>query len=214
MYRRCMRILLWAGKARPKMARSPQQEDSLETTLLCRSGCTQEEHQLLCENGERRDRAGRPNRGQPERTGPLAEHAAGVLRRSYGGDPVQRLDLRSSESPGSAGKGGRSDHAESDLCLQKEKRPDRRAENRRPAALRSDPGMLHGAAGDARTAASAAVSQPVDATVGAHEEPHRRAADGNRNQLQRRATARTAVLPAAAGRMSVWMYTRRASATV
>src|SRR5947209_13326064 len=199
MYR-LTRILLWAKKVRPgKLAHNPRQEDSLGNSLLCRSGYSQEDDQLLRQDTERRDRQGREHRLPPERTGALAAQYAKALDGGDGSDAVHRLDLRPAESRRSAGDGGRSFHAEGHLRLQEEERPGGRAQDRRPAALRSAPRKLYGAAGGPRTAADSALSQSAGTANGADEEPHCRVSDGDRKRVRQPPPARQEILRAAAG---------------
>ena len=74
---------------------------------------------------------------------------------------------------------------------QVEERQSGRAEDRRPAALRSFAGVLYGAEQGARPAAGASLSQPDREAVHANEEPYRRAADGDGNAIQQTAAARS-----------------------
>src|SRR5262249_5056845 len=74
--------------------------------------------------------------------------------------------------------------AESHRGGQEEERQSRRAYDRGSAAVQSPAGVLHGASGDPRFAAGAALPQSGGARGDADEEPDRWSAHGNRDSVQ------------------------------
>jgi hypothetical protein len=153
-------------------AQKSQLGEPHECYPLYRIGRTQENHQLLHEDGRRPDR-------------------------SVWGDgshAVQRLDLRHLEALRAAAGDGSSGEDEGHHCRQKEERYDRCTDDRGPAALRSVAHLLCVAAGDARSQAAAAVSQYGGAAVGTHAEQDGWSADGERQHLRQNQTAREEIL--------------------
>src|SRR5437773_7639710 len=71
---------------------------SSRTYVLHRTGCSQEDDQLLRQGCERSGSPGRPDRSNTLGTGRLDEDASATLDRSHGSNDFHRLDLRSSRS--------------------------------------------------------------------------------------------------------------------
>src|SRR5216110_1715444 len=108
---------------------------SSRTYVLHRTGCSQEDDQLLREGCERSGSAGRQGWGNPLGTGRLDEDASATLDGGNGSHDFHRLDLRSSTSTRAAGKGSASADAARHRCGQEEKRSDRCRQDRRLPAL-------------------------------------------------------------------------------
>src|SRR5512143_156229 len=72
---------------------------SSTTYVLHRTGCTQEDDQLLREGRRRPDRARRKNRGDAARPGLLDAGASSTLDGGDGSNHLYGLDLRSSAAP-------------------------------------------------------------------------------------------------------------------
>src|SRR5438309_4932095 len=64
--------------------------------MYYRTGCSQEDDQLLRQGCERSGSPGRPDRSNTLGTGRLDVDASATLDRSHGSNDFQRLDLRSS----------------------------------------------------------------------------------------------------------------------
>src|SRR5256884_7659232 len=81
---------------------------SSRTYVLHRTGCSQEDDQLLRQGCERSGSPGRPDRSNTLGTGRLDEDASAALDRSHGSNDFHRPDLRSSAPARSAGEGSAS----------------------------------------------------------------------------------------------------------
>src|SRR4051812_4835457 len=106
-----------------------------ECDSLYRIRCTQETCQLLCQNGEWRDRRGRQTSSTACGSEAVGHNTAAALARSDGSDAVQCLDLRHAEAVWRAPGDGTSGKAEGHHRRQEEERQNRRAHDCRPAAL-------------------------------------------------------------------------------
>src|SRR5881398_4103083 len=108
---------------------------SSRTYVLHRTGCSQEDDQLLRQGCERSGSPGRPDRSNTLGTGRLDEDASATLDGGDGSHDFHRLDLRPSASACSAGEGSASADAARHRSGQEEKRSDRRRQDRRLLAL-------------------------------------------------------------------------------
>src|SRR2546428_5441289 len=116
---------------------------SSRTYVLHRTGCSQEDDQLLRQGCERSGSPGRPDRSNTLGTGRLDEDSSATLDRGDGSNDFYRLDLRSSASACSAGEGSASADAARHRCGQEEERSHRCRQDRRLPALRLPAGMPH-----------------------------------------------------------------------
>src|SRR4029077_1968399 len=94
------------------------------TYVLHRARCSQEDDQLLRQGCERSGSPGRQGWGNAMGTGRLDEDASATLDGGDGSHDFRRLDLRSSTSTRSAGKGSASPDAARHRRGQKEERSD------------------------------------------------------------------------------------------
>src|SRR5256886_3878279 len=170
---------------------------SSRTYVLHRTGCSQEDDQLLRQGCERSGSPGRPDRSNALGTGRLDEDASATLDRSHGSHDFHRLDLRSSAPARSAGEGSASADAARHRCGQEEERSHRCRQDRRLPALRLPTGMPHGIHRDSRQTPNPALPTPAGAPDGADEESDLRSADGNRSEPQQAAAAQSGVFPRA-----------------
>src|SRR6266516_4534630 len=170
---------------------------SSRTYVLHRTGCSQEDDQLLRQGCERSGSPGRPDRTNTLGTGRLDEDASATLDRSHGSNDFHRLDLRSSAPARSAGEGSASADAARHRCGQEEERSHRCRQDRRLPALRLPAGMPHGIHRDSRQTPNPALPTPAGAPDGADEESDLRSADGNRSEPQQAAAAQSGVFPRA-----------------
>src|SRR5579871_2676997 len=177
-----------------------QTQGGSSTYVLHRPGRAQEDHQLLREESERRDSFGRRRECHADRAGRVVAHAAAALDRRVGSDAVHQLDLRSLETVRRRAEGGASGDAAGHRRIEKEKRPSRRAQDRRSAALRSAAGMLHGAERVSRAAPRPALSKPSGEAGRADEEQTGWPVDGDRRELQQGKTSSEALFRRAAAR--------------
>src|SRR2546425_7575743 len=168
---------------------------SSRTYVLHRTGCSQEDDQLLRQGCERSGSAGRPDRSNTLGTGRLDEDASATLDRSHGSNDFHRLDLRPSAPARSAGEGSASADAARDHSCQEEERSHRCRQDRRLPALRLPAGMPHGIHRDSRQTPNPALPTPAGAPDGADEESDLRSADGNRSEPQQAAAAQSGVFP-------------------
>src|SRR4029077_13418094 len=97
---------------------------SSRTYVLHRTGCSQEDDQLLRQRCEWSGPARRPDRSNAMRTRRLDEDSPSTMDGSHGGNDFQRLDLRSSAATRSAGEGGASVDAARHRSGQEEDRID------------------------------------------------------------------------------------------
>src|SRR6266705_4242091 len=111
------------------------QGGSSRTYVLHRTGCSQEDDQLLRQGCERSGSQGRQGWGNAMGTGRLDEHASATLDGGDGSHHFHRLDLRSSTSTRSAGEGSASADAARHRCGQEEERSDRCWQDRGLPAL-------------------------------------------------------------------------------
>src|SRR5947208_5458448 len=95
------------------------------TYVLHRTGCTQEEHQLLREGRERSNSSARQSGGNTLGTRYMDEDSSAAVDCGHGSDHLHRLELRLLETARSRGKGGAPAHATRDRRIQEEERPDR-----------------------------------------------------------------------------------------
>src|SRR5712691_2411445 len=102
-----------------------------QTYVLHRTGCSQENDQLLRQGCERSGSPGRPDRSNTLGTGRLDEDSSATLDRSHGSNDFHRLDLRSSAPARSAGEGSASADAARHRCGQEEERSHRCRQDRR-----------------------------------------------------------------------------------
>ena len=109
---------------------------SSRTYVLHRTGCSQEDDQLLRQGCKRSGSPGRPGRSDPLGTGQLDEESSSTLDGGHGSNDFHRLDLRSSAAACSAGEGSASADAARHRRGQEEERSDRCRQNRRLPALR------------------------------------------------------------------------------
>src|SRR5579864_741797 len=168
----------------------PSGEQQHEHHSLYRIRRTQEKRELLYQAGRRDHRGGRESGGAARRFTAMGETVATAVGRGDGGNIVQRLDLRHTETiRDEVGDGAPAD-AGSDHGSQEEERRDRRQQAERSVASQSTAELLRGHTTDSRTAADAAVSQPSGLRGGADEESYQRAADGNGSGVQPTAAAR------------------------
>src|ERR1700681_644144 len=93
---------------------------SSRTYVLHRTGCSQEDDQLLPQRWEWSGPAGGQDRSNPMRTRRLDEDSPPPMDGSHGGNDFHRLDLRSSAATRSAGEGGASIDAACDCSGQEE----------------------------------------------------------------------------------------------
>src|SRR5713226_7649573 len=93
---------------------------SSRTYVLHRTGCSQEDDQLLRQGCERSGAPGRQDWGNTMGTGRLAEHASATLDRGHGSHDFHGLDLRSSASTRSTSEGSASADAARHRCGQEE----------------------------------------------------------------------------------------------
>src|SRR5579871_374403 len=177
-----------------------QTQGGSSTYVLHRPGRAQEDHQLLREESERRDSFGMRRECHADRAGRVVAHAAAALDRRVGSDAVHQLDLRSLETVRRRAEGGASGDAAGHRRIEKEKRPSRRAQDRRSAALRSAAGMLHGAERVSRAAPRPALSKPSGEAGRADEEQTGWPVDGDRRELQQGKTSSEALFRRAAAR--------------
>src|SRR5438874_12311791 len=98
---------------------------SSRTYVLHRTGCSQENDQLLRQGCERSGSPSRPDRSNTLGTGRLDEDASATLERGDGSNDFHRLDLRSSTSACSTGEGGASADAARHRYGQEEERSHR-----------------------------------------------------------------------------------------
>src|SRR5256886_4786640 len=90
------------------------------TYVLHRTGCSQEDDQLLRQGCQRSGSPGRPGRSNTLGTGRLDEDASATLGGGHGSNDFHRLDLRSSTSACAAGEGSASPDAARHRCGQEE----------------------------------------------------------------------------------------------
>src|ERR1022692_4428011 len=172
-----------------ELIQSQTQGGSSKLYVLHRPGPTQEDNQLLHQERRRRDARRRHHRRPAAGAQRLAGHFATTLDRSHGSDAVHRLDLRLPEATRRGLEGGASANAAGHRGSQEEERSGGRPHDRRPVALQSAAGMLHGAQRVSRAAAHPAVSKPAGKAKRSDEESDRRLVDGNRGHLQQRKTS-------------------------
>src|SRR5216684_8100952 len=84
---------------------------SSRTYVLHRTGCSQEDDQLLRQGCQRSGSPGRPGRSDPLGTGQLDEESSATLDGGDGSNDFHRLDLRSSAAACSAGESSASTDA-------------------------------------------------------------------------------------------------------
>src|SRR5436190_16984302 len=155
---------------------------SSRTYVLHRTGCSQEDDQLLRQGCERSGSPGRPDRSNTLGTGRLDEDASATLDRSHGSNDFHRLDLRSSAPARSAGEGSASADAARHRCGQEEERSHRCRQDRRLPALRLPAGMPHGIHRDSRQTPNPALPTPAGAPDGADEESDLRSTGVSHNK--------------------------------
>src|ERR1017187_7682377 len=180
-------------------AQKPQSGEPNEHQTLYRIRRSQEKHQLLRQDRRRQDHRGRQTAGYAPGAAGVGAEAHGTLARRDGSDAVQQLDLRRAETLCRRARNGEPLDDESHRRGQEEERQTGCPEDRRPGALQSAPGLLRGSAGDARSAAVAALPEPGGGAGGADEEPNERAVDGSGRGIQQTTTARGQVFQRVAG---------------
>src|SRR5262249_38473662 len=151
---------------------------------------TQETHQLLCQNGNRRDHRRRKADGGARDLAAMGGESVPALAWSDGSDAVQCLDLRHTEALWGVAGDGPSRDAEGDYRGQEEERSHRCAHDCRSGALQFAAHLLRSLIGDSRTTSSAALPQSRGARVGRHAEPNRWSVNGNGHSVPKRETAR------------------------
>src|SRR6185437_14040569 len=160
---------------------------------------TQETHQFLQQNCRWRSLSGREADCAAFGVARMGEPASGALARSYGSDPIQRVDLRHAETlRGTFGDGTSSD-AEGNQRRKEEERPNRRTHHCRHGALQPAANLLCSHTRDSRASSPAALPQSSDTRVGAHAEQDRRPVDGVGYTLCQRKTAWPEILRQLAG---------------
>src|ERR1700730_10299176 len=90
------------------------------TYVLHRTGCSQEDDQLLCQGRERSGPSGRQGWGNALGAGRLDEDSSSTRDGGHEGNDFYRLDLRSSAAARAAGEGGSSADAACDRSGQEE----------------------------------------------------------------------------------------------
>src|SRR5713226_1501305 len=93
------------------------------TYVLHRTGCSQEDDQLLRQGCERASSSGRPGRSNTQGTGRLDEESSATLDGGDGSNDFHRLDLRSSAAACSAGESSASTDAARHRCGQNRRLP-------------------------------------------------------------------------------------------
>ena len=164
--------------------------------VLHRTGCSQEDDQLLREGCER---SGSPGRQRSEQRANELDCWMKTLPQPW------MVAMEATIFTGwiydhllphaAAGEGSASADAARDRRGQEEERPDRCRQDRRLPALRLSAGMPHGLHRDSGPAPHAALSAPAGAPDGADEEPDLGSADGNRSEPQQAAAAQGGLLP-------------------
>src|SRR5436190_21632546 len=104
---------------------------SSRTYVLHRTGCSQEDDQLLRKGCKRSGSPGRQGWGNAMGTRRLDKDSSSALDRGDGSNDFHRLDLRSPTSTREAGEGSASDDAARNRCGQEEERTDRFRQERR-----------------------------------------------------------------------------------
>src|SRR5204862_7867844 len=170
---------------------------SSRTYVLHRTGCSQEDDQLLRQGCKRSGSPGRQGWGNAMGTRRLDKDSSSALYRGDGSNDFHRLDLRSPTSTRAAGEGSASADAARHRCGQEEERSDRCRQDRRLLALRLPAGVPHGLHRHSRPTPNPALSPPAGAPDGADEESHLRSADGNGSESQQTAPAQSWVFPRA-----------------
>src|SRR5437773_81571 len=170
---------------------------SSRTYVLHRTGCSQEDDQLLRQGCKRSGSPGRQGWGNAMGTRRLDKDSSSALDRGDGSNDFHRLDLRSPTSTRAAGEGSASADAARHRCGQEEERSDRCRQDRRLLALRLPAGVPHGLHRHSRPTPNPALSPPAGAPDGADEESHLRSADGNGSESQQTAPAQSWVFPRA-----------------
>src|SRR5438552_13378744 len=165
--------------------------------VLHRTGCSQEDDQLLRQGCKRSGSPRRRSWGNSLGTGRLDEDASATLDHSDGSNDFHRLDLRSPAPARAAGEGSASADAARHRCGQEEERSHRCRQDRRLLALRLPAGVPHGLHRHSRPTPNPALSPPAGAPDGADEESHLRSADGNGSESQQTAPAQSWVFPRA-----------------
>ena len=116
--------------------------------VLHRTGCSQEDDQLLCEGCGWSCAPGGQDRFDPARAGCMDQNPAPAPHDCHGSDDLHRMDLRSPASPCGEGEGCAPADAASDRRGQEEERQDRCRQARRLPALRLPAGVSYGFDGD------------------------------------------------------------------
>ncbi len=117
---------------------------SSRTYVLHRTGCSQEDDQLLRQGCERSGSPGRPDRSNTLGTGRLDEESSSTLDGGDGSDHFHWLDLRSPAPACGTGEGSASADVARHRCGQEEERSHRCRQDRRLPALRLLARMPHG----------------------------------------------------------------------
>ena len=156
---------------------------------LCRIRRPQENHQYLRENRRRQDRRADYDPEPPRSHRKLVRRADSCLARRAGGDPVQQLGLRRSQTPCPEARDGRPAQTQSHQRRQEEVRHPRRRHAGRPAPLQPAPGLLRRPVRDPRTTPHPALPLADRQRVRAPEESHFLPADGGRRRVQQRETS-------------------------
>src|SRR5713101_1051763 len=143
---------------------------SSRTYVLHRTGCSQEDDQLLRQGCERSGPPGRHSWSDTLGTRRLDGDASAALDRGDGSNCFHRLDLRPSAPACRTGEGGTSADAARHRGGQEEERSGRRQQDRRLPALCLLAGVLHGIHRDSREAANAALSALASTPDGADED--------------------------------------------
>src|ERR1700733_9790139 len=151
--------------------------------VLHRTGCSQEDDQLLREGCGWSCAPGRQDRIDPARTGCLDPDVTSTPDDGHGSDDLHRLDLRLPASACREGEGGPSADAAGHRRIQEEERPDRCRQDRRLPAMRLSARVPHGFDRDPGPAPYAALPAPGGEAGGADEEPYIGATHGKWGQL-------------------------------
>src|SRR6185437_11966897 len=160
---------------------------------------TQETHQFLQQNCRWRSLSGREADCAAFGVARMGEPASGALARSYGSDPIQRVDLRHAETLRGTFGDGTSGDVEGNQRRKEEERPNRRTHHCRHGALQLAANVLRSHTRDSRASSPAALPQSSDTRVGAHAEQDRRPVDGVGHSFHQRKAAWPQILHTFAG---------------